>query len=95
MNQVGHVDRITVGLTSDVEQHCGLTVSRHRCMERLYTSFDQCHVADLDRNAGWRRLDDDLSELLRVRHLAAHQRQVNLMVLVQESRRVDEICTPD
>ncbi len=95
VNFICDCDRIAVGLTVDVEQHRRLSVGGHDGVHRLHAGSNRGHIANPDGNSGWRGLDYDLRELRRIFHLAVHQREIKLMVLLHQARRINEVGPPD
>ena len=43
----------------------------------------------------WRGLDHDLRKLRRIFHLSIHQREIELMVLLQQTGRIDQVGSPN
>ena len=52
-------------------------------------------VADADRRAGGRGLDDDVGDLLRRARLAAHQAQDELVIVFDQPGRIDHVAAAD
>ena len=88
---VGDRHRVAVGLAVDVEQHRRLSVGGDDGVNRLHSGRDRGHIANADGNSGRRGLDYDLRKLRRIFHLAVHQREIKLMVLLQQAGRVDQV----
>ena len=60
-------------------------------VDRLDAGSDVGHVRDADRHPGRRALDHDLADLLRIGDLALDQAEIELMVLLQQSGRVNQV----
>ena len=91
---IGHGDGVAVGLPVDAQQHRRLSVRGDDGVHRLHARRDRRHVGNLHRNTRLRVLDDDLPELFGIVYLCVHQSEVQLMVLLQQAGRVDEVGAP-
>src|SRR6185437_4323101 len=90
---IRNLDRVAVGLAVDVEQHGRFAVGRDQRIYRLDSGSDGGDVADAHGNSRGRVPDDRVGDLLRRSHLAAHQRQHQLMIAFEESGGIDEVGT--
>ena len=94
MDYVGYVHGVAVGLTADVQQYRGLTVRGDHRVHRLNAWAHGGDVADMHRYARRGGLDDDLRELFWIDDLPVHQAEIELMILLQQAGRIDEIRAP-
>ena len=92
---IRHHHRVAVRLAIDIQQDSGLLVSRNNCVDGFDRWRNAGDVADVDGSAGRRGLDDDGGDLGRSARLPAHQAQNQLVIILDQSGRIDEIPAAD
>ncbi len=92
---IGNSDRVAGGLARNVEQHRRLSVGRDHGVDGHGRALDLRDIADAHRSAVGGGLDDEVAQAVEVMHLAAHQREDQLMVLLVEAGRVDDVGRVD
>ena len=91
MDFVGHLKGVALRLAVHAEQHRRFSVGSD---DRIHRSFRWCDlgdVAEANGNAVGGSLHDDLRDLFRRAHLAADQAKHQLMVVLQQAGRIDQI----
>ena len=69
------------------------SICRDDGVHRLHARRDRRYVGNLYRHAGLGVFHDNLAELVRIVYLGVHQSEVQLMVLLKQARRIDEVRT--
>ena len=92
MHFVRNSHRVAVRLPIDIQEDGRLSIRGHDGVD----GFDRNGLMEaisrsLIGDAGRRRFDYDAADLGRIVHLAAHQTQDELMILLEQTWRVDEI----
>ena len=92
---VGDIERIAIGLTMHAEQNGGFAVGRNHGVDRSDRGRNLCNIAETNGNACCRALHHYLADLLRRSNLAADQAENQLMIILDETGRVDEVGPAD
>ena len=93
--RIHHRHSVAFWLPEDIQQHRRLAVRRDQGVNRHYRIVHGRNVADSDRHAGWREANHDIADLRRILNLAAHKRQCEFMIVLDQSRRVNHIAFGD
>ncbi len=91
MNSVRNVHGVAVRLSADVQQNRRLAVRGHDGVDRLHPGADGGHIDDADRHSRRGGFHDDLPDLIRVDDLPIHQAKIELVILLEQSWRIDEV----
>ena len=95
MNFARHLYRVAVWLPVDIQQDCRLSVCRNHRVQGLDVGSYFPNIPNPHRNTGGSVLDNSIRDFHRRSHLSVDQTKVELMVLLQQSRRIDEIRLPN
>ena len=88
---IGDLHCIAVGLAVDVDKKRRLPIGGNDRVYGLHCGSDGSDVADAHRNASCCCLDDDVRDLLWCAHLAVDETQDELVIFLQQSRRIDQV----
>src|SRR6266436_6581248 len=92
VNFVGDVERIAVGLPMNTQKNGGFAIGGDHGVDGCDGRRSFCNIAKTDGNARRRGLHYNLADLLRRSNLAADQAEHQLMIVLDETGRVDQIC---
>ena len=88
---VCYVQGVAFGLAIHVEKHGRFAIRGHHRIDRSDRRRDSRDVTEAEGNASGRSLDHNLSNLFRSAHLPADETQYELMTMLDQARRIDEI----
>src|SRR2546430_9389944 len=91
VHQVGDLYRVAVRLAVDIDKHCWLTVCRDNRVKGFYPRRYRGHVSDANRYSCWSCLNYRVRDLFGRAHLPANQSQHQLMIALEESRRINQV----
>src|SRR6266436_8257414 len=91
VNFVGDVERIAVRLPMNTQKNGGFAIGGDHGVDGCDGRRNFCNIAKTDGNTCRRRLHDDLADLFRRANLAADQAEHQLMIVLDETGRVDQI----
>ena len=95
VNFVSDVERVAVRLTMDAEQDGGFPIGGHHGVDRRDRRRDVGDITETNGNTSGGSLHDNLAELLRRSNLPADQTENQLMIIFDETGRVDQIGPAD
>ncbi len=95
VNQLRDVQRVAVGLAVHAQQNRRLSVCRDRRIDGSFGRADFSDVTDADGNPSGGIFDDDLRNLFGRSHLAADQAKHQLVFVLQQAGRIDQVGFPN
>ena len=94
MDFLCHLHRISVGLAIDVQQHGWLPVRRDHRVDGFHAGRHRGHIANPHGDSRRRVLDHCIGNFFGRFHLAVDQTEIELVIALQQSWRVDKIGSP-
>ncbi len=91
MNFAGDLNGIAVRLAIDVQQNRWFAIGGDHGVHRFHARAYSGNIADAYRNSRRSVLDDGMGDFVRRADLPIHQSEIELMILLQQAGRVDQI----